>query len=139
MTKKSKIFMGCGVAVIIPVLALIGLIFYISSDKEYTEQFKIAGEEGKNFGKTTDQNGCLEQGFLRMADIKKPTIFQLAVNGSFVEECLRISKPSSNFCQDVPKLLYRDWINEQCEKIGKKDDYVCFDVIDEKRSFCTGY
>src|SRR5688572_20608130 len=138
MTKKSKIFVGCGVAIIIPVIAFIGLIFFIGSDKEYTELHKIALEEGNKFGKTTDQNGCLKQGLLRMADVKEPTINQLASNGRFVNECLDTSKPSPDFCKDVPKVIVRDWIHKQCELIGSKNDAVCYVVFDEKTTFCAG-
>jgi hypothetical protein len=137
MTGKSKIFIGCGVAILIPVFALIGLIVYIGFDKEYMEQHNIVLEEGKNFGKTTDQNGCLQQGLLRMGLVSQPTITQLALNGRFVNECLRTSKPSANFCKDVPKIIVRDWINHQCQLIGRKDDSVCYVVFDEKTTYCT--
>ena len=137
MTNKGKVFIGCGTMILIPVIALIGLIVYIGSDKEYAEQHKIALEEGRSFGKTTDQNGCLQKGLSWLGDIKQPTITQLALNGRFVSECLDASKPVPNFCQNVPKVIVRDWINEQCKIIGRKDDSICYVVFDEKTTFCT--
>ena len=83
MKTKNKIFIGCGGAILITVLAFIGLVFYIGSDKEYSEQHSAAIAEGNSFGKTTDQNGCLQQGLLRMNDVKNPTIKQLSLNGRF--------------------------------------------------------
>lgn len=137
MQTKNKIFIGCGGAILISVLAFIGLVFYIGSDKEYTEQHSAAIEEGNNFGKTTDQNGCLQQGLLRMNGVENPTIKQLSLNGRFVNECLDVSKPSPNFCKDVPKVIVRDWINDQCSLIGRNDN-VCYVVYDEKTTFCAG-
>lgn len=137
MKTKGKIFIGCGTAILIPIIALVGLVIYIGSDKEYAEQHRLALEEGNNFGKTTDQNGCLQKGLSRMDDVKNPTITQLAVNGRFVNECLEVSKPVANFCQNVPKVFVREWINEQCKMVGRKDDSICYVVFDEKTTYCT--
>ena len=72
-----------------------------------------------------------------MSDVKNPTLDQLSLNGRFVNECLDVSKPSPNFCNHVPKVIVRDWINEQCRLIGR-DDAVCYVVFDEKTTFCAG-
>jgi len=136
MTTKGKIFIGCGVAILIPVLAIIGFIFYIYSDKEYLAQHDAVTLEGKEFGKTTDQNGCIKRGLSWLGEVKNPSLKQVTLNGRFVNECLRSSKPSPNFCNGVPNMLDREWKKEQCSLVGR-DDLTCDVVFDEKKSYCA--
>lgn len=138
MTNKGKIFIGCGIAILIPVLAIIGFVAYIYSDKEYLAQHDAVTIEGKEFGKTTDQNGCIQRGLSWLGNVKNPTIKQVSLNGHFVNECLRSSKPSPNFCAGVPKMLDRDreWKKEQCGLVSR-DDLTCDVVFDEKKSYCA--
>ena len=137
MKTKNKIFIGCGGAILISVLAFVGFVAYLGTDKAYSEQYSAVLREGSDFGKTTDQNGCLRQGLLRMNDVENPTLDQLSLNGRFVNECLDVSRPSPDFCKNVPKVIVRDWIGEQCRLIGRSDS-VCYVVFDEKTTFCAG-
>lgn len=94
------------------------------------EQARVDGGE---FGKTTDQNGCMEKGLLRDAT---------GVSG-FVKECLKSSKPIPDFCDGVP-LGYdpgkakdiSKWLDERCKKDGD-NGRSCLDTFIGKRDFCT--
>lgn len=121
----------------IAVLAVVGFVLYIYSDKRYLAQHDTVTIEGRGFGETTDQNGCIERGLSWLGDVKDPSIKQVTLNGRFVNECLRSSKPSPNFCKGVPKLVDREWKSEQCRVVGR-DDLTCDVVFDEKRSYCLG-
>lgn len=122
----------------ITLLAIIGFVVYIYSDKNYLAQHDAVTIEGKEFGKTTDQEGCIKRGLSWLGDEENPSIKQLALNGHFVNECLRSSKPSPNFCKGVPKMLESDrkWKKEQCSMVGR-DDLTCDVVFDEKKSYCA--
>lgn len=137
MMNKGKIFIGCGGAILLLVLAIVGFVTYIYSDKEYLAQHDAVTIEGKEFGKTTDQNSCIQRGLSWLGEVKNPSIKQVTLNGRFVNECLRSAKPSPNFCKDVPKLIDRKWKKEQCSLVGR-DDLTCDVVFDEKRSYCVG-
>ena len=99
-------------------------------DQKKVEQAEVNGRE---FGKTTDQNGCLEKGFL--------TEEYLA--SGFVKGCLKSSKPIPDFCDGVP-LGYDSgnakdiskWLDERCKKVGH-NERSCLDTFIVKRDFCT--
>ena len=88
--------------------------------------------DGREFGKTTDQNGCLEKGFLTE---------EYLVSG-FVKGCLKSSKPIPDFCDGVP-LGYdpgkakdiSKWLDERCKKDGH-NGRSCLDTFIVKRDFC---
>ena len=70
MTRSTKIIIG--IAAVVPffgvliVLGLVGFGLYLNSDKEGTKLYYDAIVEGPEFGKTTDQNGCMTEGFARL-------------------------------------------------------------------------
>lgn len=141
MTKKGKIFIGCGALILLPILTLIGFTVYLRNNKEfqeYSKEYDKALEDGRYFGKTTDQYGCLQFGISRMSEIKNPTINQLAVTDLFVSECLRTSKPTPDFCTNVPKVVVKDWINDQCKLIGRENEPGCHVAFDTKTTYCAG-
>ena len=69
-----KIGTEIGIGIVIGVILTIGLVvggFYgfvfltEQARKKYDQKVEQAKVDGREFGKTTDQNGCLEKGFLR--------------------------------------------------------------------------
>jgi hypothetical protein len=138
MKKGTKIVIG----VVMTVLLIIGLIIGLVVTELYYELFyqsKInrqnweqTGIDGKEFGKSTDQNGCLEKGFS-----PEPSHAYSDYNFLFVSECLNSSQPSPNFCDGVPPWLQsesRIWEAKQCEKVPNKD--ACHETMSAKLSYC---
>lgn len=137
MTAKAKIIIIIGSVSFILIAAVVGVIIYLALDKDYAEQYSAALAEGREFGKGTNQDGCIHEGMSRLKGVEEPSIKQLAVNGVFVRECLSVSKPTPGFCVGVPSVPYRDWIADQCKQIGRTDA-VCLGVFDAKHTFCNG-
>ncbi len=110
-----------------------GLIFLVERGyKKHDQKVEQAKVDGREFGKTTDQNGCMEKGFLRDAPGES---FYSGV--AFVEECLKSSKPIADFCDGVPLSSSVDWNNEQCQKVGHNTQS-CFHAFVAKGNFCDG-
>jgi len=141
MTTKTKVIVGVCVALLILgllfVLALVGIGLYVASDKEGAKQYSDALAKGPEFGKKTDQMGCLREGFARLESVSQPSISQLTANDVFVRECLGASRPNAGFCDRVPLLPYSGWIEGECDKMGRIDA-VCRGVFDAKHTFCNG-
>ena len=137
MTTKSKIIIAAGLASFILVAVVVGVIIHFALDKDYARQYSAALAEGQEFGKGTDQDGCMREGMSRLKGVEEPGIKQLAVNGAFVRECLSVSKPTPGFCVGVPSVPYREWIADQCKRLGRADA-VCLGVFDAKHTFCNG-
>jgi hypothetical protein len=118
-------------------LAVAGIVggltyFFKEMDSpERTEKRKKAKADGLEFGKTTDQNGCMEKAYLLESTSDR---FDLS-NEAFDESCLNASRPTPNFCEGVPLLFKRDWVNEQCKKVGH-DTTSCYAAFSEKIDFC---
>ncbi len=141
MTTSSKIIIGIAAVVLLfvalIVVGLAGFGIYLNSDKEGTKLYHDAVVEGPEFGKTTDQNGCLTQGLARLKGVADPTINQLSANGVFISGCFETAKQSTDFCTNVPSIPYIDWVDSECRKLGK-DNAACRGVMNAKHGFCNG-
>jgi hypothetical protein len=97
--------------------------------------------QGKEFGKKSDQQGCIDEGLSRLKDIS-PTfshVPELAEGSVFVEACLKASRSTPGFCDDVPawwKLKQLEYEDEQCRKLGLAPGGGCKTVFGEKWDFC---
>lgn len=126
---------------IVGIGALVGVVIYFSSDKEYTQQYEAKQAEGLEFGKTTDQSGCMHEGLTRAKVVKGYNINQVMYIKGFVEKCLESSRPTQGFCNGVPSkwnLNSSDWENKQCDKAGMDILQTgCKGVFDVKVDFCS--
>jgi hypothetical protein len=128
--------------VVVPLL-VIGVMLYITSDKEFQQKREAREIEGREFGKTTTQEGCIKEGLERA---RKMTVFELKsnlLNQAFVENCLAASQPIPGFCDGIPRdtLLNTnaesDWKDQQCEKVAMDDANTgCHAVFGAKVYFC---
>ncbi len=84
MKKGIGIGIGIVIGVVITVILIIGLVvggfygFVVLTDrksKEVDQKREQAKVDGREFGKTTDQNGCMQKGFLH----DEPEYFELKV------------------------------------------------------------
>ena len=138
MKTKTKIIVGSISAVLLLIFLVIvgifGFFVYVGGRlenpalKQKTAQAKA---DGAAFGKTTDQNGCIEKGYL----LEAPTDSFDMSSQKFLNECLNASRPSTDFCEGVPFVFDRQWFDEQCKKVGHNDDS-CINALIAKRNYC---
>src|SRR5205814_9065492 len=57
--------------------------------------------EGRNFGRKTDNQGCVDESISRYK--KEPGLTATISNGLFMRGCLDSSRPTRGFCDDVPR------------------------------------
>lgn len=143
ITKKLLIALGiCLLVVVIFMIALAGIFFYLQSDKDLARATEASEVEGHDFGKTTDQRGCMKEGLARATTSNdfKPKLG--IVRGTFIRACLESSRPAPGFCDGVPKRSLAnpsnyDWTIQQCEKIRMDSSKTgCKLVFDEQARFC---
>ena len=145
---KIKVLLWLGLIVFftftILLIAFLGVI-YISYDKD--AQKVIAEQEfaGTNFGKTTDQASCLQEGLKQSKEITMFTydslVKKLALT-QFEKRCLKTSRPTTDFCKGISKSLLDpggfDWAVEQCHKAKLNETKAaCQAVFDAQRDFCV--
>lgn len=95
--------------------------------------------EGTIFGKTSDQQTCLQESLRRYKEKKDAAAsYSLA---AFLQDCLKSSrKGSPDFCKGIPVKTdgrkYFDWSKEQCKKEGLANDSGCMKIVREAQEFC---
>jgi heme exporter protein D len=94
--------------------------------------------KGAEFGKLTDQAGCMQEGFLRSRSTTASEIAETDLNTSFATACLRSSRPTVDFCKDIPTLDLDEWKNAQCQKAGpERAQPGCLKMLEAKIDFCA--
>ncbi len=138
MKTKTKIIIGSLLAVFLlvclVVAAVVGGFAYLVhkfDDPELKAKLDKAKADGTEYGKNTDQNGCMEKGFSLSAATDS---FDVS-NTYFVNACLHASSPTANFCDGVPFVFDRKWFEDQCQKVGHNNE-PCTTAFIAKRNFC---
>ena len=140
MTKSTKLLLlGIGGVVVLIIAVLVGGMLFLkfsAAGQRITQRLDAMQAQGTEFGKTTDQQGCVKEGLARSKKIKDIT--SQVGNRDFVKGCLRSSQASAGFCDNVPSIvgkMFTDWEANQCEKIGSPT-VACQDVMKEVILFC---
>lgn len=142
LTKQILIAFGIAAFVIVGgLVALVAGVLYFTSDKDFDRKYEASKVEGGEFGKATDQQGCMQEGLKRAKKMNIFNINQLMINKGFVSECLTASRPTPGFCNGVPSKWtsgFTEWEEKQCKKVGMDDVQTgCKSVFEEKVEFCS--
>jgi hypothetical protein len=145
MTHNTKWIVGIlivvGIVAGVGIAAVIGLVYYVSRGQGSGE-FEAHEVEGREFGKTTDQAGCMKEGLERAKAIRLLEVNRAINNQAFAEECLKSARSTSGFCEGVPPmwtLQDNEWARRQCEKV-RLDPFQtsCTSVFHAKLNVCHG-
>jgi hypothetical protein len=145
MTHTTKWIVGVlivlGLLGVVCVAAVVGFVYYLNRG-EGSGEYGAKQVEGREFGKTTDQAGCMKEGLSRAKAIRLVDLNRAVNNRVFVEECVKSASPTSGFCNGVPplwKLQDDDWVSKQCDDAGLDQLRTsCKTVFQAKLSFCRG-
>ncbi len=109
--------------VIIIVLLVVGVIvggvvWWSRNKDKLLARGKEVMTEGRDFGRNTDNQGCVDES---MSRYKKEPGFTNAISTSlFTRACLDASRATPGFCSDVPKptefIKSGQWRVEQCRR-----------------------
>ena len=138
MKTMTKVIIGSVIIVFLlgflTIAGIVGGVAYLIKEVEKPERVEKrnkAKAAGLEFAKTADQNGCMEKSF---SFEDSSDTFDLS-SGEFTQNCLTASRPSANFCEGVPFLFKREWVQEQCEKAGHETS-PCYEAFSQKIDFC---
>jgi len=106
-----------------------------------TERGRVAGAE---FGRTTDQNGCVENALVRSRDCGPMDMSCQMFSQGFLPKCLETAEPVAGLCDGVPgpndfagSIRYR---TEYCAaRVGPRQDQqaACQQVAMQIQFHCT--
>ena len=121
---------------VLSVLLLTTSIFNLHCSS-WSESFGQSKLEGAEFGKVTDQNGCMKESLLRSEEFGNFNLKEATKTRFFLQECLKTSSVVPGFCKDVPgkhSPFLKKWQKKNCR--GEKNEVACRGIYDEKHGYC---
>ena len=135
-----KALLIVAVVIVLLVLGCIGAgVYWWTRNKDaLIARGKAVVTEGRDFGRNSDNQGCVDESISRY---KKDPGFGSAISNSlFMRSCLDSSRPTPNFCTDVPKatefVKSAQWRIEQCSRIDLSSDSYCQQLFQPVQEFC---
>ena len=135
-----KVLLIVAVVIVVLVLGVIGAgVYYVSRNKDaWIAKGKVVASEGRDFGRNSDNQGCVDESISRYK--KEPGFGSALSNSIFMQSCLDSSRPTPNFCTDVPKatefMKSAQWRVDQCRKIDLSSDSYCQQLFQPVQQFC---
>ena len=135
-----KVLLIVVVVIVVLVLGCIGAgVYYVSRNKDaWLARGKAVASEGRDFGRSSDNQGCVDESISRYK--KEPGFGSAISNSIFMQSCLDSSRPTPNFCADVPKatefMKSAQWRVDQCRKIDLASDSYCQQLFQPVQQFC---
>jgi hypothetical protein len=134
-----KALLIIGICFVLLIVGVVGFgAYWLSKHKdELVKSAEDARADGAAFGQQTDNQGCLSEVLRRH---KEHHGFSDAIlNNLFLGGCLEASRPTSGFCDGVPKTSEMTesvrWRLRKCTEAGLSDSY-CGNLFGEVQKYC---
>ena len=127
------------IVVLLVVGVVVGGVGWWSRNKDkLIGSLKESMTEGRDYGRTTDNQGCVDESLSRY---KKELGFTCAISANlFNKACLEVSRPTPGFCTDVPKITSfmksAEWRAAQCRRVDLSSDKYCQQLFQPVQEFC---
>jgi len=123
MTTTGKVLLfGGGAVILIGIICVVGIAAWlVTAGVRMTKEAERQSAEGRSFGYTTDQRGCIDEGLKRAREFRAIDLAAMVANQTFVQKCLGTSKRTSGLCEGVPGRFSRDrddWMRDECRKVN---------------------
>lgn len=127
------------VAVLIVAGLVTGYVWISRHAGEMKQASAAAGADGRTFGATTDNAGCLKSASERAKSDTSSMITRAIAIGEYVGKCLEASRPTPNFCEGIPAFdpLHSrgTWMTQRCETYAIDVRY-CTLAMQRVQFFC---
>ena len=127
------------VVIVLVVGVVIAGVYWISRNKDaWIAKGKEVMTEGRDFGRKTDNQGCVDESISRYK--KEPGLTSTISNSIFMRGCLESSSPTRGFCDEVPKqtefIKTAQWRISQCRRVDLEKDTNCQNLFAPVQQFC---
>jgi len=140
VNKALKVILIIGVCIVLLVVAGggAGIYWWKRHGPELMNAGNKAMDEGQQFGRQTDNEGCITE---TVARAKREQGFGAAIGHNlFLRACLDASRPSPNFCAGVPGrtefMKSAEWQQQKCKDVGMAADTYCSQLFTQAQQFC---
>src|SRR5947209_19816783 len=128
-----------GLLVVLIVAAVVAGVYF---GKKYLPQLvetvKQTGGEGQEYGRRTDNEGCVNEAAARHS--RAEGFGDMIKNTIFLRTCLDASRPTPGFCDDVPRrfefMKSAQWQLRQCKRYGLRPEQQCQQIFQQVQQFC---
>ena len=135
-----KALLAVAIIIVLLVMGVIvgGVVWWSRNKDKLLARGKEVMTEGRDFGRNTDNQGCVDES---MSRYKKEPGFTSAISTSiFTRACLDASRATPGFCSDVPKptefIKSGQWRVEQCRRVDLSKDSYCQQMFQPVQEFC---
>ena len=141
MPTWAKILIIVGLVIVLGVIAVVaGGVYWWSRNKDtLIARGKAEISEGQTLGRSTDNQGCVDQSILRYK--KEPGFTNLLATTIYMRSCLDVSRTTPGFCDEVPRqnefTKSAHWRIAQCAKANLSGDNYCQQLFAPVQDFCT--
>ena len=140
MPTWMKVLLVVGVLLVL-LLVGVGVAAYFVA-RTYGPGLVEAGKqtynEGVEYGRRSDNEGCLNEAVARHARAEGFTDM-IKIN-VFMRACLEASRPTPGFCDDVPRqtefMKAAGWQQRQCQRYGLSPEKQCGQLFQQVQQFC---
>jgi hypothetical protein len=135
-----KVVLIVGGLLVVMVIALIVGGVYIARryGPELVEATKQTVGEAQEYGRRTDNEGCLNEALARQA--RAEGFGDMIKNNMFLRACLESSRPTPGFCDDVPRpiefMKSAQWQLDRCKQYGLPPEKQCGQLFQQVQQFC---
>jgi hypothetical protein len=135
-----KALLAVAILIVLLVAAAVvgGVVWWSRNKDKLIARGKEVVTEGREFGRSTDNQGCVDENIARY---KKDPGFSSAISASlFAKACLDASRATPGFCNDVPKptefMKSGEWRAQQCRRVDLSKDSYCQQLFQPVQEFC---
>lgn len=140
MPRWLKILLIIAIVVVLLIVGVIGTgVFWWMKNKDaLMARAKEVVAEGKEFGGRNDNQACVDEAVSRYK--KEPGFGNAMSTNFFLRACLDASKPTTGFCESVPRttefIKSAEWQVEQCRRVDLAKDSYCRQLFQPVQQFC---
>ena len=140
MPTWMKVLLILGVLLVVLVIAGAVAVYFLA--RTYGPGLLEAGKqtygEGVEYGRRSDNEGCLNEAVARQA--RAGGFADLIKNNVFMRACLEASRPTPGFCDGVPGrtefIKSAGWQQQQCQRYGLPPEKQCTQLFQQVQQFC---
>jgi hypothetical protein len=135
---KVLLIVGGIFVVLVVGVAVAGVIVVRRYAPGLVEAGKQTITEGQEYGRRTDNEGCLNEAVARHS--RSEGFTDIIRNTIFMRACLDASRPTPGFCDDVPRrfefVKSAEWQLQQCKRYGLSPEKQCAQLFQQVQQFC---
>jgi len=138
-TWLKVVLIAGGLLLVLLAAAVAGLVYVaVKHGPALVEAGKHSQEEGRAYGRATDEQGCVDESVAR--HVRAEGFTDLIGTHFFLRSCLEVSRPTPHFCDDVPYqteiLKSPRWQLAECKRHGLPPERQCGQLFQQVQQYC---